>query len=467
MPRLPRLRARRAAEDVDGGSSLEQSADEPTQLVPPQATPVAKVPRRRVGRTVVAPARGVAWVWQHLIRGLPTSTTDPAAIRRRHTLTTVAVVVLAVAMSFIAFGAATATMDVDRIGLGVTPFIGALAGLPLALATTRPIVGWAVSVGGAFAVALLPGQQTMPWPWGVPQGLVLLALLFAVASREPLLRTAGAWLTTLALFVWGVPPGTAAGWSVGVTTVVVIGLLAGRLARSNRALAQQAEETASEKAQRVLLEERSRIARDLHDIVAHHMSLVVVQAETAPYRVADLSPAASAELESISESARAALTETRALLSVLRRADDDDAVTDPQPGVDDLDELMRRARSAGTRVSFEHGALPVLRPGTSLAAYRIVQEALANAARHAAGAPVHVWVGADDEILQLRVVNEPPRDAEPVTIDGPVPFTPGHGVTGMQERASAEGGQLDVGPTAEGGFAVVASLPVTTTGVAE
>lgn len=371
-------------------------------------------------------------------------------------------VVLAVAMAFIGFGVATATMDVDRIGLGVTPFIGALAGLPLALATTRPLLGWAVSAGGAFAVALLPGQQALPWPWGVPHGLVLLALLLAVAAREPLMRAAGAWLATLALFTWGVPAQTQAGWSVGVTTVAVIGLLVGRLARSNRALAQQAEVTASEKAQRVLLEERARIARDLHDIVAHHMSLVVVQAETAPYRVEDLSPGATAELESISESARAALTETRALLSVLRR-DGDDPRTAPQPGIADVAELVRRAHSAGADVSLQQGsALPELRPGTSLAAYRIVQEALANASRHAAGARVHVWLGADAGSVQVRVVNEPPPGARPLAVPdgGPVPFTPGHGVTGMQERAGAEGGHVDVGPTAEGGFAVVAMLPV-------
>ncbi|HET8616330.1 MAG TPA: histidine kinase [Actinomycetales bacterium] len=487
MPRLPGLRARRrtAEKGVAAGSPLPQPGGQPAgSEAEPATVPVAPEEagagaghhepqtvarsRRRVRRTVLAPARGLAWVWLHLVRGLPTSA-DPAALRRRHTLMTGTVVVLAVVMSFIAFGVATATMDLDRVGLGVTPFIGALAGLPLALATTRPILGWAVSCGGAFAVALLPGQQAMPWPWGVPQGLVLLALLFSVASREPLLSTVGAWLTTLALFVWGVPPGTEAGWSVGVTTVALIGLLAGRLARSNRALARQAEETASEKAQRVLLEERARIARDLHDIVAHHMSLVVVQAETAPYRVSDLSPAATAELESISESARAALAETRALLSVLRR-EEDDAATAPQPGVDDLDTLVRRARSAGTRVSFEHTAVPPLRPGTSLAAYRIVQEALANAARHAAGAPVHVWIGSDtttDGFLQLRVVNEPPDGAEPVASDGPVPFTPGHGVTGMQERASAEGGHVDVGPTAEGGFAVVARLPVAAVWVTE
>lgn len=496
MPRLPGFRARRPApeQDVDTSSSGEHAGtrlatsepepavplafDAPIETQPPvdprvdvkassvQPLPAGKVRRRRIRRTLFAPGRGVRWVWRHAVRGIPSLSTDPVAIRRRHRILTGATIVGAVAMFFIAFGVATATMDVDRIGIGVTPFIGALAGLPLALATTRPLLGWGVSVSGAFVVALLPGQESLPWPWGVPHGLVLLALLLAVASREPLLRTVGAWLTTLALFTWGVPPGTQAGWSVGVTVVVVIGLLAGRLARSNRALAQQAEVTASEKAQRVLLEERARIARDLHDIVAHHMSLVVVQAETAPYRVENLSPAAEAELESISASARAALTETRALLSVLRR-EGDDLATAPQPGVGDVDELVQRARLAGADVVLRWGSpLPELRPGTSLAAFRIVQEALANASRHAPAARVHVWLGTDAGSVQVRVVNEPPPGAEPLAMPGtgPVPFTPGHGVTGMQERAAAEGGHVDVGPTAEGGFAVVATLPVTAAG---
>jgi signal transduction histidine kinase len=452
-PSLPRLRRRRRG-------------TEPSPVIETAATglDVEQPARRRwLGRPVVASGHGLRWVWRHVVRGLPWSSADAADLRRRHQRLTVAAVVAAVAMSAIGFGVAAGTMDLQHVGLGVTPFIGVLAGLPLALATTRPMLGWVVSAAGAFVVALLPGQSAMDWPWGVPHGLVLLALLLAVGVREPLPRAAGAWLATLVLFTWGVPDQTRAGWSVGVTTVVVIGLLAGRLARSNRALAQQAEVTASEKAQRVLLEERARIARDLHDIVAHHMSLVVVQAETAPYRVGDLSPAAKTELESISDSARAALTETRALLSVLRQ-EGDDAETAPQPGVADVDDLVLRARSAGSQVSLEHGGqLPELRSGTSLAAYRIVQEALANAARHAPGAPVHVWLGSDPAAagsVQVRVVNEPPAGAVPVTADGPVAFTPGHGVTGMQERAAAEGGHVDVGPTAEGGFAVVAVLPV-------
>jgi signal transduction histidine kinase len=464
MPRLPLPRLRRRRGPDAGGTNAPVDALAPDGPVSAADAPLP-ARKRRLRRSVRASGRGLRWVWWHVVRGMPGSA-DASSIRRRQRLRTIVVVLAAVVMSFIAFGVATATMDLTRVGLGVTPFIGALAGLPLALATTRPMLGWAVSAAGAFVVALLPGQSSMDWPWGVPHGLVLLALLLAVGVREPLPRVAGAWIATLALFAWGVPDQTQAGWSVGVTTVVVIGLLAGRLARSNRALAQQAEVTASEKAQRVLLEERARIARDLHDIVAHHMSLVVVQAETAPYRVDDLSPAANAELESISASARAALTETRALLSVLRR-EGDDADTAPQPGLDDLDELVRRARSAGAQVTQEHGDLPVQRPRTSLAAYRIVQEALANAARHAAGAPVHVWVGADSSgALHVRIVNEPPAGAAPMSVpaDVPVPFTPGHGVTGMQERAAAEGGQVDVGPTAEGGFAVVATLPVSSEG---
>ena len=144
--------------------------------------------------------------------------------------------------------------------------------------------------------------------------------------------------------------------------------------------------SSAETQRRLVLEERARIARDLHDIVAHHMSLVVVQAETAGYRHPDLPDVAREELESISASARAALAETRALLAVLRN-EDDEAEHAPQPGLEQLGELVEGARRAGQDVAADvrlDG--DALRPGTSLAAYRIVQESLANAARHAPGA---------------------------------------------------------------------------------
>jgi signal transduction histidine kinase len=257
-----------------------------------------------------------------------------------------------------------------------------------------------------------------------------------------------------------VPGEQVAGWMVGVTVVAIVGVLAGRLARARRALAEQAELSEAEKARRVVLEERTRIARDLHDIVAHHMSLVVVQAETAPYRVADLSDAARAELDSISTSARSALAETRALLAVLRQ-EGDAAEHAPQPGVGDLGPLLDGARRAGVPLTADvrvpEGAL---RPGTSLAAYRIVQEALANASRHAAGAAVRASVVHEGDHLRVTVVNGPVPGGLPWDPTGGQPVREGHGLTGMRERVGAEGGTLWAGLTSEGGFAVDATLPL-------
>jgi signal transduction histidine kinase len=188
------------------------------------------------------------------------------------------------------------------------------------------------------------------------------------------------------------------------------------------------------------------------------MSLVVVQAETAPYRVADLSDGARAELESISASARSALAETRALLAVLRQ-EGDAAEHAPQPGVGELGPLLEGARRAGVPLAAElHVEPSSLRPGTSLAAYRIVQEALANVSRHAPGASVRVELVPEDGAVRVSVVNGPVPGREP---DAPVPAPrEGHGLTGMRERVGAEGGTLWAGPTSDGGFTVWATLPV-------
>ncbi len=360
----------------------------------------------------------------------------------------------AVALTVAAAGTSGAVIDLDRTGAGLAPFLGALGGLPFALILTRPALGWLVSAASAIVIAAaLPLVDADPWPWPVPHGLTLLALLGAVCAREPLARAAVAWLSTCLLFAWGVPPDIAPGWVVGVSSVAVIGLLAGRLARSNRRLAEQAARSEREQARRVVLEERARIARDLHDVVAHHMSLVVVQAETAPYRVPDLPDAARAELDAISEVARSALSETRSLLTVLRREDDTPAHA-PQPGLDQLPDLVDATRRAGVQLDTDvAGQLDDLRPGTSLAAYRIAQEALANAARHAPGAPVRLVLRRDGPAVRLQVENGPPPG--PPGEPGP----PGHGITGMRERARAEGGELTIVRSPDGRFAVEALLP--------
>ena len=177
-----------------------------------------------------------------------------------------------------------------------------------------------------------------------------------------------------------------------------------------------------------------------------------VQAESAPYRMPDLPPEARAEFASIGGSAREALTEIRALLSVLR-AETQDVELAPQPGLDELDDLVEGARRAGVRVELDITGTPrPLRTAVGLAAYRIVQESLANAARHAAGAPVRVRVDYSDAALNVRVANDAPE----VAVDaGPA----GHGLTGMRERVQVVRGTLSAGPTVDGGFEVSASLP--------
>jgi signal transduction histidine kinase len=422
---------------------------------------------RNVGRATVRPvralgrgrwlggrgsARGIGW-----LAGWSSGARDPAQRRRRHVTLVVLAWLVAVVSAFIAFGTAQFSYDIP---FGLAPIIGAAVGLPFGLVVSRPLIGWAISVGSAWLFAYtLPLTHVIPWPWQVMHGLVMLALLAAVCARERLPRAVGAWLVTVVLYAGTVTSDQAVGWSVGVSAVAVMGLLAGRLARTNRALAVQAEVSEAERERRVVLEERARIARDLHDIVAHHMSLVVVQAETAPYRVADLSDAARAELDSISASARSALAETRALLAVLR-SDGDAAEHAPQPGIGDLDALLDGARRAGVPLTADVTAsAEELRPGTSLAAYRIVQVGLANTSRHAAGAAVRVEVVREGETLRVTVVNGPVPGAA-VPEPGAPPPREGHGITGMRERVGAEGGTLWTGWTPDGGFAVEALLPL-------
>jgi signal transduction histidine kinase len=205
--------------------------------------------------------------------------------------------------------------------------------------------------------------------------------------------------------------------------------------------------------------ERARIARELHDVVAHHISMVAVQAETARLTTPGMPPAGAQRLSEIGDRARAGLTEMRRLLGVLREdtqagAADQQPDRQPQPGLWQLNELLDAARDAsgtGTRL-IVCGPPAVMDPGVELAAYRIVQEALTNARRHAPGAAVDVELRYADGTLLVRV-----RDNGP----GPPPVLPDscHGLLGMRERAAAVGGKLCAGAAAGGGFLVEASLP--------
>nr|WP_184830212.1 sensor histidine kinase [Jiangella mangrovi] len=261
--------------------------------------------------------------------------------------------------------------------------------------------------------------------------------------------------------------GTSVTLIIAATAVAVIGDLVRSRRSTSRDLERQTELSELEKARRTVLEERSRLARDLHDVVAHHMSMVVVQAETAPYRLEDLPDDARAEFASISGSARQALDEIRGLLGVLRGTDEAVALA-PQPGVEQLTDLVDGARRSGVAVELSTtGEPPAALPGTTgLSAYRIVQESLANAVRHAPGSEVTVDVRYTETAVELRIRNSPPVDdgVSGAVADGVSrAAASGHGLPGMRERAAVVGGTLTAGPTTTGGFAVTAVLPYRTT----
>ncbi|GAA3804907.1 sensor histidine kinase [Streptomyces phyllanthi] len=202
--------------------------------------------------------------------------------------------------------------------------------------------------------------------------------------------------------------------------------------------------------------ERARIARELHDVVAHHISVIAVQAETARLTTPGMPAAGAQRLSEIGDAARAALTEMRRLLGVLR---EDTAIEDtedrhPQPSLRQLNELLddvRNAHGAGTRLIMR-GRPVTLDSGIELAAFRIVQEALTNARRHAPGAAVDVELVYTKEALLLRIRDNGP--GPPAASSGA-----GHGLLGMRERAAAVGGRLSSGSAPSGGFLIEASLP--------
>ncbi len=202
--------------------------------------------------------------------------------------------------------------------------------------------------------------------------------------------------------------------------------------------------------------ERARIARELHDLVAHSLAVIVLQAQAAD-RVLDTDPASARRaLEAIDTTGRAGLEELRRLLDLLvDQADDDDL--EPRPGLQQLDHLVERVRDAGLPVSVTvEGEFRPLSPGVDLSAYRIVQEALTNTLKHA-GRPASATVDVTyrPDAVDIRVVDSGTPATRP---PGSNPRL-GHGLIGMQERAALYGGRIEAGPLAEGGFGVLATLP--------
>jgi signal transduction histidine kinase len=238
---------------------------------------------------------------------------------------------------------------------------------------------------------------------------------------------------------------------------VVTAMLVGALMRERSEVVTELDATQAAMAESVreqtAMEERAHIAREMHDIVAHHLSVIAVQSETARLTSAELSPDARVRFEAIAATARQALTETRRLLGVLRQDAGGDAERTPQPGFEQFNDLIDAAREAGANIRvIREGMVTELPPGIDVAAYRIVQEALTNARRHAPGAAVDVEVCFRDDVLHLRV-----RDYGPGPVDGEP--TMGHGLIGMRDRATVAGGTLCYRAAEGTGFEVDATLP--------
>jgi signal transduction histidine kinase len=331
---------------------------------------------------------------------------------------------------------------------------------PLPLAARYPMLAWRIGWLALLLVPFVPANWRGGWPWGAGQILALLGAfcLAGIRQRRPALW----WMWALSLVPWWVwlaadvpNPNGPAGATIIFTAVAIAVDSVGSRLRAQHALATQTERTEAERAQRAVLEERARIARELHDVVAHHMSLIAVRAETASYRLPGLPEAARAEFGSLSEVAREALTEMRRLLGVLR--DDQPAALAPQPQLADLPALVDAARQAGVSVELSAPPAPGRVPsGVGVCAYRIVQESLSNASQHAPGAAVTVSVGHDDGAVVLRVANGPGGSPGPSAHE----HGPGHGLTGMRERVALLGGSLSAGPAPDGGFVVSAVLPL-------
>jgi signal transduction histidine kinase len=218
------------------------------------------------------------------------------------------------------------------------------------------------------------------------------------------------------------------------------------------------EQAREELARRAVTKERLRLARELHDVVAHAMSVIAVQSGVGAH-VANTQPKEAAKaLAAIEATSRAALEELRRLLGVLRQADEPRGDLAPVPGLADLDSLLAEVARAGLAVKLQvNGTRPPLPAGVDLSAYRIVQEALTNVVKHAGSARAQVMVGYRDQDVTVEVTDDG-RGAVTSVSDGRVGT--GHGLIGMRERVQAFGGDLEVGPRPGGGFRVAARLPL-------
>jgi signal transduction histidine kinase len=328
----------------------------------------------------------------------------------------------------------------------------------------------AASLLGSLVTLGVAVRRRYPELVGIGAGL--LADLFAGVWGPPSVISYGlAWMFCMYAFaVWARPRWFAAGLvaiAVGglvsvagpvslqntvqfvvVSTVVI--LLVHRLVGDRERRVRMADRERELASREAVVEERARIARELHDVIAHHVSMIVLQAG-AERRVLDESDSSREVLETIERTGRSALSETRRLLGMLRAEEEDPLA--PQPRLRDVPTLIGQVREAGLPVELEvEGSPPELSAGVELSAYRIVQEALTNALKHAGDAHARVRISYGPESVEIEVSDDGPGHPE---------SGGGHGLVGMRERVALYGGRFAAGPGEAGGFTVHVSLPVT------
>lgn len=373
-------------------------------------------------------------------------------------------------------GAVTPVDQYFRPDDTVDAFIGAMWRLGQLLLAVAPLLAlrWPL---GATGLALAPAPVVLfghhAWPFVGFVSLVGVAMVGMWRSPRRALVPAVLALAGIAVLASGktlmvMPYGAEIGFGypggpqgydfavLGVYTVataVALGLawwMRSSALRARRA-AYLETRSAEVEGEAILVGERARLARDLHDVVAHHVSLIAVRAETAPYTVPDLQPEAKAVLADIATDARSALDELRGVLGILRRTEDGAPERSPQPTLADVSTLVQAARTAGEEVVLDGDLAARVGGAQGYVAYRVVQEALTNARRHAPGRPVTVAVVADGPRLRVRV-------ATPYLAASEHAGGAGRGLVGMRERVEALDGGLVAG-VVDDVFLVEADLP--------
>ena len=374
---------------------------------------------------------------------------------------------LDVALCLLAAAEAVSVLQTNGPHRSVVAVLAALSALVLLARRWQPLAACVA----AFA---LEAVQTSLMPHSTVLQFFGLLFTFAVAGAIHRQREAVvAWAAGAGNLAWSIWITDPAGSRLGdfalslafATTMWAAGMLVarrGRDARASAARAERAELAEQERrkqAQRALAEERARIARELHDVVSHGLSVVVLQTLAARAALHDAAPTDEIDrhLDAAEETAREALGEMRRMLGLLQaeHLTADPVVAAPAPGLSALPQLVERAAGAGVRVvSVELPAGVELASGLGLAVHRIVQESLTNAVKHAPGAGVSVSVRVHDQRVEIAVTND--------AGGSPAKGLPGAGlgITGMRQRAELYGGTLTAEPRADGGFRVLAVLPL-------